>query len=509
VCRRPELGTLYQVVADNYRTLEAAAEQGWVVALPGFVKEEFERYLDCGLLCRGFGVLHCESPGCGEKLLVPFACKGRGWCPSCSGRRMAQSAANLVDHVLPSRTPLRQFVLTLPFELRARLAYDGQLLGEVTRLFVGSVLGFYRRTMRDLHRIDGGQSGAVTALQRVSSDLRLNPHMHSVVLDGVFSEDESGDLVFHRLPSLDNSEVLDLLQTVRARVLALLERRGVIESRLEPRLIDDGFAEREPAVAALASAAVTGHPPAGPEHRERPALALRPSTERSVSGLCARDGGFSLHAATTAPADDARARESLCKYILRPPLAEERLEQLDNGLVRIRLKRQFSDGTVAIDLDPLSLLCRLAAAVPPPRLHVVRYAGVLSAAHLWRSRVTPPPTLEEAPRDGGHARAHAAPTEDDVRPPTHRSTYRPWAELLKRTFDIDLACPTCGARMKLRALVTRAKSITRFLRRIGEPTEPTPIAPARGPPFYKSPVLRRKLGQLDGDSHAQIEMFEP
>jgi Putative transposase len=170
---------------------------------------------------------------------------------------------------------------------------------------------------------------------------------------------------------------------------------------------------------------VTGRPPAGPEQRERPPITLRESPERSVSGLCARDGGFSLHAATTAKADDARARESLCKYILRPPLAEERLELLDNGLVRIRLKRQFSDGTIAIEMDPLSLLCRLAAAVPPPRRHLVTYAGVLSAAHRWRKRVVPPPPPAEEHKSVG-AHAHAPASDDDARPATHRSTYRPW-----------------------------------------------------------------------------------
>ncbi len=261
-------------------------------------------------------------------------------------------------------------------------------------------------------------------------------------------------------------------------------------------------------MAALASAAVTGRPPAGPEQRERPAITLREGLERSVSGLCARDGGFSLHAATTAGADDARARESLCKYILRPPLCEERLETLDNGMVRLRLKRPFSDGTIAIEMDPLSLLCRLAAAVPPPRRHLVTYAGVLLAAHRWRKRVVPPPPPAELePSDVAHA--HAPPSEQDARPATHRSTYRPWAELLKRTFGWDLEkCRRCGARMKLRALITNPKSITRFLRSLGEPSEPPPIAPARDPPFYKSPVLRRRLGELDGAARAQTEMFE-
>ena len=79
---------------------------------------------------------------------------------------MEQTTANLLDHVIP-RVPLRQFVLTLPFELRTRLGYDGALLGAVSRVFVDSVLGFYGRRMRDLGVFgpDGekGKSGAVSS----------------------------------------------------------------------------------------------------------------------------------------------------------------------------------------------------------------------------------------------------------------------------------------------------------------------------------------------------------
>jgi hypothetical protein len=173
---------------------------------------------------------------------------------------------------------------------------------------------------------------------------------------------------------------------------------------------------------------------------------------------------------------------------------------LDDGLVRIELKRPFSDGTVAVDLDPLSLLCRLAAAVPAPRFNVIRYAGVLASAHQWRSLVVPPLADEDKPES-----AHAHQEEP---PPTHRSRYRPWAELMKRAFAIDVEkCEKCGARMRLRALVTAAARIERFLRRIGDPTEPPPLSPARGPPFFKSRVLRRKLGELDDVASRQTEMF--
>jgi hypothetical protein len=59
--------------------------------------------------------------------------------------------------------------------------------------------------------------------------------------------------------------------------------------------------------------------------------------------------------------------------------------------VRFTLKRAFADGTFAVDLDPLSLLCRLAACVPPPRLHTVKYGGVLASASPWRARIAPTP----------------------------------------------------------------------------------------------------------------------
>jgi hypothetical protein len=67
--RQPELGTLYGVVRENLRTLYAAAQNGFAgAALPPFVRQEFEGYLDCGLLSRGFAHLECED--CHSHLLV-------------------------------------------------------------------------------------------------------------------------------------------------------------------------------------------------------------------------------------------------------------------------------------------------------------------------------------------------------------------------------------------------------------------------------------------------------
>ncbi len=113
-----------------------------------------------------------------------------------------------------------------------------------------------------------------------------------------------------------------------------------------------------------------------------------------------------------------------------------------------------------------------------------------------------------------HGAGHDSGHDDDnarTRPATHRSRYRPWRELLKRSFKIDIEkCAKCGAPMVLRAMVTAAETITRFLRKLGEDPEPPPLAPARRPPFFVSPALRQRLGGLGGlggDSNAQMEMF--
>jgi len=495
--RRPEQSALYQVVRDNLYTLYAAIEQGFAAPLPGFVREELEGYVDCGVLSRGFAVLAC--PECSERIVVGFSCKGLGFCPSCSGRRMAQTAANLVEHVLPERAPLRQFVLTLPFELRARLAYDGKLLGAVCHAFVDSVLGWYWRHFEARGR-GGGKSGAVTAVQRVSSDLRLNPHFHTLCLDGVYVEDEHGELIFHPLPCLTNGDVADILQLASTRILRLLRHNGVVED--DTVNADEALTDSAPALAELAAASTLGRVPAGPALRQKDPIRLRSGRElEHPKGLCAAAHGFSLHAATTARADDAVGREALCKYILRPPIARENIQLLADDLVRLQLKRTFSDGTFALDLDPLSLLVRLATTVPPPRFHTVRYAGVLAAASKWRPRVVPPAKPSAEPDDSKHACSTCTAKN---KPPTHRSGYRPWRELLMRSFKIDVEhCQSCGGRMQLRALVMTTSGIERYLRWLGEPVDPPTLAPARDPPYFKSQVIRRRLGEP-----AQAELFD-
>jgi hypothetical protein len=138
--RAPESEPLYQVLAGHLETFLArqrAADQ----PLPRYVEQELRAYLQCGILAYGFVRARCAA--CGESRAGAFSCKKRGFCPSCLGRRMADTAAHLVDQVLPP-VPVRQWVLSLPFELRYRLAWDGGLLSRVLAAFLRVVLGWYR-----------------------------------------------------------------------------------------------------------------------------------------------------------------------------------------------------------------------------------------------------------------------------------------------------------------------------------------------------------------------------
>src|SRR5438128_6603177 len=154
-----------------------------------FVEREMRAYLSCGVLACGFLRLQCES--CGKDRLLPLSCKGRSVCPSCCGRRvsgcerkpdraqqskMADTAAHLVDRVIP-HVPVRQWVLSLPFALRYRLAYDAQMTTAVLQVFIRVLFGLYRRLARD-YGLDQTQCGAVTFIQRFGSAANLHVHFH-------------------------------------------------------------------------------------------------------------------------------------------------------------------------------------------------------------------------------------------------------------------------------------------------------------------------------------------
>ena len=83
----------------------------------------------------------CED--CRQDEVVAFSCKGRGFCPSCGTRRMVDTAALLVDKVIPDEAPVRQWVLSLPYRVRFVCAHDPAALAAVRRILVRAIAGYY------------------------------------------------------------------------------------------------------------------------------------------------------------------------------------------------------------------------------------------------------------------------------------------------------------------------------------------------------------------------------
>ena len=499
-----------------------AREQGAPVAR--FVEREVRAYLACGVLAHGFLRVHCD--GCGHDRLVAFSCKGRGFCPSCGGRRMADTAAHLVERVLPE-VPVRQWVLTLPYPLRYRCAWDAALTSQVLRAFLRALFADQRRRARQQFGVRGGLCGAVSFIQRFGSALNLTPHFHSLVLDGVYPGPAYRPGPFLPLAPPETEDVARVMAGTARRVMRLLEARGLERG-------DDALATDDPLRATLMAASVRSRIASGPEaglpwrrlgDRVEPEAGTLEAQPRPAPPRCVREGGMSLHADVAVPGRDRRRLERLCRYVARPPLASERLEALPDGRLTYRLKSRWRDGTTHILMERHELLERLAPLIPPPRAHQVRYHGVLAPSAASRDRIVPAcaqaggvavarcagepgravaavspsgprparpeaarqPVPESAPggRPGRQAASAAPRGEPPQRGPGHppaapaRRRRLAWSALLQRVFRVDvLECPRCGGRMRILAAIHQPAVARRILACLGLPARAPPLAPA-------------------------------
>jgi len=474
--------------------------------VPRFVERELRAYLGCGILAHGFLRVRCEA--CGLDRVVAFSCKGRGFCPSCGGRRMADTAAHLVDRVLPE-VAVRQWVLSLPFALRYRLAYDSRLAGEVLGLFVRGVFASLRRRARHRWGVRRRQCGAVTFVQRFGDALNLNVHFHSLVLDGVYETGPAGSVRFRPLPPPEDAEIERVAARIARDLRQLLQRRG-LGPEADPSEADP-LGEDEPLLAALYGASVFGRIATGPR-AGRPVLRLGDRIDAddlpALQGpRCASVAGVSLHANVAVPARDRARLERLCRYVARPPVATERLSRLPDGRLLYRLKHRWRDGTTHVLFEPGELVERLAALVPPPRFHLVRYHGILGPCASERDRVVPalpadrdrtpvhpvpagpgaassangsPAAPRGSPRGGPGADGREAPSEPTppARDPS-RARRLSWAELMRRVFAIDvLECPRCGGPMRILAAIHPPDVTRAILECLELPSRaPPPLAP--------------------------------
>ena len=149
--------------------------------------------------------------------------------------------------------------------------------------------------------------------------------------------------------------------------------------------------------------------------------------------LCADHDGFSLHAAVRVEAHDRKRLEQLCLYITRPALSDERVQLNAVGQVELKLKTPWRAGTTHLVMSPLEFMQRLAALVPRPRLHLIRYHGVLAPNARLRPLVVP-----QEPEVQERAAEVAVADECDVQTVQSRPHRISWARLLKRVFCSDI-----------------------------------------------------------------------
>jgi hypothetical protein len=313
---------------------------------------------------------------------------------------------------------------------------------------------------------------------------------------------------------------------------------------------EDALARDEPLLAALAAASLRARSASGPnagERWRRLGDRVEPATgndDPEASRRIPQHGGLSLHAGVAVPTRDRRRLERLCRYVARPPLANERLEERPDGGLALRLKTRWRDGTSHILMARSELIDRLVPLIPPPRAHQVRYHGILAPCASRRDRVVPggatafavagrepvtaaapsvEPSAGPGPRGtqttvGGPSigventdvRTERHPTASAAAVPeadphglspnrTIRRRYR-WAQLLQRVFEIDaLRCPRCGSTLRLIAAIEDPAVARRILECLKLPARSPPVGPASRAAIPPEPVAPDRDADWDFD----------
>jgi len=471
--RDPSRTVLYHVIADHLETFLASLDADpAATGLPAYVEREFYDYLQCGILAYGFLRLGCDT--CPKELLLPFSCKRRGFCPSCAARRMAQTAAHLVECVIPW-VSTRQWVVSVPIPLRYWMAASQDLTAQVHTIIRTTIGQYYvnQAVTRGLPRANV-QPGSVTFLQRFGSALNVNLHFHCVFLEGVYLDrtDQGRKPRFLTVEPPSDADVADVLQKISHRVLRKLRHLGYLEVGGDAAVVSgyDPLVDDAPELARTLAASVQQRLAFGERAGQRvrrigAGFGSADEVPTLTGPHCASLQGFSLHAHTHIPAHRRDQLECLIRYTARGAVSLERLEQDANGDLIYTFTHPWSDGTTGIRLSPLELLEKLAALVPLPRVHLVRYGGCLAPHSHLRGAIRP--TLRQQGLDGEEA-------------PTG-TPYWPWARLLGRVFGLDMrTCPFCRrGSLHIIAVITQESVITRILRHLQLASVPPPIAPAR------------------------------
>ena len=280
-------------------------------------------------------------------------------------------------------------------------------------------------------KLSRADTGAVTLIQRFGSAANLNIHLHCLVLDGVYLN-RDGVPVFYEAAAPSTDELEAVLLKIITRTMRILTRLGVVIEEPERSYLAE--TDTDGALRVLQAASCTYRIALGPRAGQKllSLQSLPGQVMASTPELRVNAHGFSLHAAVRWRADQGKELEHLCRYITRLAIANERLKRNRAGQVVLQLKSPYKDGTTHIVMEPLEFMERLAALVPRPCLHLIRFHGVLAPNAKLRRKIVPAPA----------ERATEPPTDH---PPAQGETPRmSCARLLKRSSTSNTA-PTAAA----------------------------------------------------------------
>jgi len=406
---------------------------------------------------------------------------GSGICPSCGARRMVDSAALLVDDILP-RVPLRQWVLSVPFPLRFLFASHPQVMGKALGVVYRCIATHLIHKARLTHA--SAKTGAVTFIQRFGSALNLNVHFHMLFLDGVYRVSEDGEddapPVFRRVKAPSPEELQALVQTISQRLARFLVREGLLVQDAENSYLALESDDEDSPLPHLQQHSITYRIAVGPQQgRKVFTLQTIPPKhgEHPPLSPVGKEAGFSLHAGVTTTAHQRDKLERICRYIARPAVSEKRLSLTRNGQVRYRLKTPYKDGTTHVIFEPLDFIARLAALVPKPRVNLTRFHGVFAPNSRYRITITP------AKR--GKGKASSSTDDQEASSPEQQRQRMTWARRLKRVFSIDIeVCERCTGPVKVIACIEDPLVIDTILTHLAkkEERERAENNTARAPP---------------------------
>jgi hypothetical protein len=230
---------------------------------------------------------------------------------------MAETAAHLVGHVFPE-VPVRQWVLSVPYSLRYRLALNSTLVRDVAQIFVRAIFSSIRRRAGKKASNRKARCGAVGFIQRFSDALNSDPHAHVIAIDGIYIENSRRELTFLPVGPPSDAEVARAAASVHRSVTRLMEKRGMgPEADSQDTLQLD-----EPLLAELYRASISGRVATGPRSG-RPIVRVGDDVESKKAAAkpesrCAMIEGFSVHAGVNVPAHDKLRLERLLRLCGSP-----------------------------------------------------------------------------------------------------------------------------------------------------------------------------------------------